>query len=176
MKSAKLPFSVCLLVGLAAILQININANAAQVRNSLEQPWPTAVFLPIVRNDATATPTPTVAPTPTTAPTPTVTPVPTDTPVPPVEPTSTPTRRACCKICTKGKACGDTCIRRDHTCHVGPGCACNGGGQALGDGEGLAANVLYGWRDGLQFGGADLVRCASEGSDPPDATGDGVRF
>ncbi len=32
----------------------------------------------------------------------------------------------CCKICTKGMACGDTCIDRDDSCHVGPGCACNG--------------------------------------------------
>jgi hypothetical protein len=32
----------------------------------------------------------------------------------------------CCKICTKGKACGNTCISRSYTCHVGPGCACNG--------------------------------------------------
>ena len=32
----------------------------------------------------------------------------------------------CCKTCTTGKACGDTCISRDKTCHVGPGCACNG--------------------------------------------------
>ena len=31
----------------------------------------------------------------------------------------------CCKICSKGKACGNTCIRRDYTCHVGRGCACN---------------------------------------------------
>lgn len=38
----------------------------------------------------------------------------------------TPRRRACCKICRKGKACGDTCISRNKTCHVGPGCACNG--------------------------------------------------
>jgi hypothetical protein len=33
---------------------------------------------------------------------------------------------ACCKICTIGQACGDTCISRDYNCHVGPGCACNG--------------------------------------------------
>lgn len=33
---------------------------------------------------------------------------------------------ACCKICTKGKACGDTCISQDKICHVGPGCACDG--------------------------------------------------
>lgn len=32
----------------------------------------------------------------------------------------------CCKVCTTGKACGDTCISRDKDCHVGPGCACDG--------------------------------------------------
>jgi hypothetical protein len=26
----------------------------------------------------------------------------------------------CCKICSTGKACGDTCIARDKTCQVGP--------------------------------------------------------
>ena len=31
----------------------------------------------------------------------------------------------CCKICSKGKACGDSCIRREYTCHKGRGCACN---------------------------------------------------
>lgn len=30
----------------------------------------------------------------------------------------------CCKVCTKGKPCGDTCIAQDKICHVGPGCAC----------------------------------------------------
>jgi hypothetical protein len=34
--------------------------------------------------------------------------------------------QGCCKHCTVGKACGDTCIARDNTCHVGPGCACDG--------------------------------------------------
>lgn len=34
--------------------------------------------------------------------------------------------QACCKICTVGKACGNTCISRDKQCHVGPGCACDG--------------------------------------------------
>nr|WP_319250464.1 hypothetical protein [uncultured Celeribacter sp.] len=33
---------------------------------------------------------------------------------------------ACCKICKKGKACGDSCISRSYTCHKGPGCACDG--------------------------------------------------
>jgi len=35
-------------------------------------------------------------------------------------------RRACCKICRKGKACGNSCISRRYTCHQPQGCACNG--------------------------------------------------
>lgn len=31
----------------------------------------------------------------------------------------------CCKVCSKGKACGDSCISRDKECHKPPGCACN---------------------------------------------------
>lgn len=34
--------------------------------------------------------------------------------------------RECCKICRKGKACGDSCIARDKKCHKPPGCACDG--------------------------------------------------
>ena len=34
--------------------------------------------------------------------------------------------RECCKICRKGKACGDSCIDRDKKCHKPPGCACDG--------------------------------------------------
>lgn len=33
---------------------------------------------------------------------------------------------ACCKMCSKGKACGNSCIARWKTCHKGKGCACNG--------------------------------------------------
>lgn len=33
---------------------------------------------------------------------------------------------ACCKICSKGKACGDSCISRSKQCHKGAGCACDG--------------------------------------------------
>ena len=40
-------------------------------------------------------------------------------------PTPTLVLRSCCKYCSKGKACGDTCISRSYTCRVGPGCACN---------------------------------------------------
>lgn len=32
----------------------------------------------------------------------------------------------CCKVCTTGKACGDTCIPKSSNCNVGAGCACNG--------------------------------------------------
>jgi hypothetical protein len=32
---------------------------------------------------------------------------------------------ACCKICTLGKACGNTCINASYTCRQPPGCACD---------------------------------------------------
>jgi hypothetical protein len=32
----------------------------------------------------------------------------------------------CCKVCTTGKPCGDTCIAKNETCHKGRGCACAG--------------------------------------------------
>jgi hypothetical protein len=32
----------------------------------------------------------------------------------------------CCRVCRKGKACGDTCVSQDRNCTAGPGCACNG--------------------------------------------------
>lgn len=32
----------------------------------------------------------------------------------------------CCKVCRKGKACGDSCIARDKECRQPPGCACDG--------------------------------------------------
>ncbi len=51
----------------------------------------------------------------------------TDTPVPPPPapppPASAP--RACCRVCTTRKACGNSCINRQLTCRQGPGCACN---------------------------------------------------
>ena len=37
-----------------------------------------------------------------------------------------PNKMACCKICKKGKACGDSCINKSYTCRKPPGCACNG--------------------------------------------------
>jgi endonuclease YncB( thermonuclease family) len=34
---------------------------------------------------------------------------------------------SCCKVCSAGKACGDSCISKSKQCHKGPGCACDGG-------------------------------------------------
>lgn len=34
------------------------------------------------------------------------------------------TSSTCCKRCTTGKPCGNSCISRTNTCHVGGGCAC----------------------------------------------------
>jgi len=54
---------------------------------------------------------------------------PTATPRPP---TATPrvdpptNAGACCRTCTTGKACGDSCISRSFNCSKGVGCACNG--------------------------------------------------
>ena len=36
------------------------------------------------------------------------------------------TPAACCKVCQKGKACGNNCIQQTYTCFKLPGCACNG--------------------------------------------------
>ena len=35
-------------------------------------------------------------------------------------------KSTCCKVCRKGKACGNSCISRSETCHKSPGCACDG--------------------------------------------------
>ena len=38
---------------------------------------------------------------------------------------SSPTRPlGCCKVCTTGKPCGDSCIADTDTCHTDSGCAC----------------------------------------------------
>lgn len=38
---------------------------------------------------------------------------------------SAPQISQCCKVCKKGKACGDSCISKTKTCHKPPGCACD---------------------------------------------------
>jgi hypothetical protein len=32
----------------------------------------------------------------------------------------------CCRVCTQGKACGDSCIASELACQASPGCACDG--------------------------------------------------
>ncbi len=34
-------------------------------------------------------------------------------------------RSQCCRICSAGRACGNSCISRRYTCRKGRGCACN---------------------------------------------------
>lgn len=49
-----------------------------------------------------------------------------DKPTPPdSEPTDASPAGSCCRMCHKGKACGNTCIPRDRVCHTPPGCACD---------------------------------------------------
>ncbi len=43
-----------------------------------------------------------------------------------IDTTSFTTTTACCRVCTIGQACGDSCIPVALTCHQPPGCACNG--------------------------------------------------
>lgn len=33
--------------------------------------------------------------------------------------------QGCCKFCSTGKACGDSCIARNKACRKGRGCACD---------------------------------------------------
>ena len=35
----------------------------------------------------------------------------------------------CCRVCTVGKPCGDTCIDEHDRCGRGDGCACECGGE-----------------------------------------------
>jgi len=39
---------------------------------------------------------------------------------------SQPTPMACCKVCSQGKAGGNSCIAKSKDCHQPPGCACDG--------------------------------------------------
>lgn len=34
-------------------------------------------------------------------------------------------RALCCKMCTKGVACGDSCVSGKYGCHKARGCACD---------------------------------------------------
>jgi hypothetical protein len=36
-----------------------------------------------------------------------------------------PVATSCCRVCTKGCACGNACISCNKVCRKPPGCACN---------------------------------------------------
>lgn len=42
----------------------------------------------------------------------------------PVNIMPTNSSRTCCRVCTTGKPCGNSCISRSYTCRQPPGCAC----------------------------------------------------
>jgi hypothetical protein len=45
----------------------------------------------------------------------------------PAEKPSKPAEKpqSCCRVCSKGKACGNSCISRRFVCHKPSGCACD---------------------------------------------------
>lgn len=102
---------------------VNINAevvdiNAAEVKGAEAIPTQTQ---PVVTQPAIQETAPVVVPEPDPEPT-----TPVVVPARIQESESAPTQQTCCKICSKGKACGNSCISRSYTCHQPPGCACDG--------------------------------------------------
>jgi|GEM_PF-2882233 hypothetical protein len=51
--------------------------------------------------------------------------IPAQQPNPPPTAPNVTYQHYCCKTCSTGKACGDSCISRSYTCHKAPGCACD---------------------------------------------------
>ena len=68
---------------------------------------------------------------------------------------------ACCRVCTKGKACGDSCIAREKQCTKLSGCACNGAGP----------QVVLGGQSGLPMGCASSPSPTDHGDDLGDDDG-----
>lgn len=48
-----------------------------------------------------------------------------DAPAAPHESGACVPQEKCCKVCSAGKACGNSCISAAKSCHKGRGCACN---------------------------------------------------
>jgi hypothetical protein len=38
--------------------------------------------------------------------------------------------KQCCRVCKKGKPCGNGCISQERQCTKAPGCACSGSGNS----------------------------------------------
>lgn len=53
-------------------------------------------------------------------------------------------RQACCRVCTNGKACGNSCIARTATCRQPQGCACNLGDPRTTGGTCTVASITDG--------------------------------
>lgn len=103
--------------------EVTITLPPSETPTSTASPTATSTETPQI----TATDLPTVTPRPTATPDPTDTPTIEPTVIPAAASTTAPTAAPkCCRICKSGKACGDSCISKDSTCHKAPGCACNG--------------------------------------------------
>jgi len=106
--------AVALLVGCTALI-----AGMSGGKNTISAP--TVVATEAVATEAVATEAVATEAVATEAP------MPTDVPVKPtVTPPPVDAQPTCCKVCSKGKACGDSCISKDKTCHQQLGCACDG--------------------------------------------------
>ena len=44
--------------------------------------------------------------------------------------TAADTPKQCCRVCKKGKPCGNGCISQERKCTKEPGCACSGSGTS----------------------------------------------
>jgi hypothetical protein len=99
-----------------------ITCTATEIKYLTLTSSPSNTILPTTTFTLTPSLTYTLTITDTSTPTITFTPLPTLTPLH-LYPTSAP-RRSCCKYCTTGKPCGNSCISRNKTCHKPPGCAC----------------------------------------------------
>ena len=49
----------------------------------------------------------------------------TEAPAPSAPPTTCISADKCCRVCSAGKACGNSCIQATKTCHKGRGSACD---------------------------------------------------
>lgn len=107
----------------------NADSSWWQVSAPVGAAWVAAsvVSAPHTENVPEASLTPAPTPSPTLRPTlPPPAPTATRKPLPTSAPRQAPAPAACCKVCgSTSKACGDSCISNNKTCHKGPGCACD---------------------------------------------------
>ena len=127
-KSRILPILALIVVALCVVCSL-FGLLIEEQEKTIPEHLPTPVNTPTMITTSTAM----LANTPTAIPTMTLTPMPTETlalapteiftKVPVIQPTIV--SQVCCVRCSKGKACGDSCIDKDLTCEMEPGCACD---------------------------------------------------